>query len=187
MSTESAALADLFGVGAAAHVPAVLVPVLPAPVAPRTPVADVVPTRTEQTDLTDLAALLGLADPAQVHGGVPQAQGDVLAWPWSPQEAPTGRARAVRNALPVPRAGRVVLRGRQGHTHTLLPDGPGVTVAPDDLGTALAVLVVQAGSVAVLAHEQHPDLHIGEGVYLLRRQRRHTPEEPEVSSEYVED
>jgi hypothetical protein len=184
VSSKQTAMTDLFGVGAAEGVPAVLVPVLPAPVAPIPSGADVVPART---DLTDLAAVLGFADPAQVHAGVPQAQGDVLAWPWSPQEAPTGRARAVRNARPVPRSGRVVLRGRQGHTHTLLPDGPGVTVAPDDLGTALAVLVVQAGSVAVLAHEDHPDLHIGQGVYLLCRQRRHTPEEPEVSSEYVED
>jgi hypothetical protein len=191
VSTQQTAMAHLFGVGditgSVAGVRAVLVPVLPAPVVPTQAVADAAVARADLTDLTDLAAVLGLSDLAQVHAGVPQAQGDVLVWPWLPDEAPIGRDRAVRSARPVPAAGRVVLRGRQGHTHTLLPDGPGVATAPDDIGTALTVLVVEAGSVAVLAHEDHPDLHIGEGVYLLRRQRRHTPEQPETSSEYVED
>jgi hypothetical protein len=81
----------------------------------------------------------------------------------------------------------VVLHGRQGHTHTVLPDGPYVSLTSDDLGTGLGVLVVACGSVAVLAHEQHPDLHIGEGVYLLRRQRRHTPEEPQSPAAYITD
>ena len=89
MSSQSTALADLFGVGASTGVPAVLVPVLPAPVTPISPGVDVVPTRTDLTDLTDLAALLGPADPAQVHAGVPQAQGDVLVWPWTPDQAPS--------------------------------------------------------------------------------------------------
>jgi hypothetical protein len=137
--------------------------------------------------LVDLVELLDLTDPAVVHAGVPQAQGDVLVLPWPAHTAPTDRDRATRAARPVPCSGRVVLHGRQGHTHTVLPDGPHVRLAPDDLGTGLGVLVVAAGSVAVLAHEQHPDLHIGEGVYLLRRQRRHTPDQPETGSGHVED
>jgi hypothetical protein len=176
VSTQQTAMAHLFGAG----VPAVWVPVLPAPAVPA-------PARADLSDLSDLAAVLGLADPAQVHAGAPQAQGDVLVWPWPADQAPIGRDRAVRNARPVPATGRVVLAGRGGHTHTLLPDGPGVATAHDDIGAALTVLIVAAGSVAVLAHEEHPDLHIGEGVYLLRRQRRHTPEQPDTSTEYVQD
>jgi hypothetical protein len=154
----------------------------PAPIAaPTTPMVPGSPPAT------DLASLLCLTDFAVVHVGVPQAQGDVLVLPW-PDDACTGiRDRAIRSGRPVPPAGRVLLRGRGGHTHTVLPDGPHVLVAPDEVGHGLGVLVVAPRSVAVLAHEEHPDLHIGEGVYVLRRQRRYTPPEPESVSEYVED
>lgn len=135
----------------------------------------------------DLAGLVGLRDPAVVHAGVPQAQGDVAVLPWPPRAAPAARAEAVGACVAVPRAGWPVLTGRGGHTHTLLADGPAVLAGADPYGVDLAVLVVGCGSVAVLAHEDHPDLHVGEGVYTLRRQRRHTPEQPRSLTAYVED
>jgi hypothetical protein len=132
-----------------------------------------------------LVELLGLADVAVVHAARAQVQGDVLALPWPTGDAPTVLASAQRTAHPIPRHGLSLTRGR--HPHTLVPDGPGVRVAPDSVGTALSILFVDPGSVAVLGHHEHADLRIGEGVYLLRRQRRYTPEQPETVTEYVED
>ena len=132
-----------------------------------------------------LVELLGLADVTVVHSGCAQVQGDVLVLPWPTGQAPTARSHAHRTARLIPRHGWSATRGR--HPHTLVPDGPGVRVAHDSVGTALGVLVVDAGSVAVLGHHEHADLRIGEGVYLLRRQRRYTPEQPETVTEYVED
>ena len=132
-----------------------------------------------------LAHELGLGEVAAVYAGCAQVQGDVLVLPWPAGEAPTVLAQAVRTARPISRHGWAATRGR--HPHTLVPDGPGVRVAHDGVGTALAVLIVDAGSVAVLGHHEHADLRIGEGVHLLRRQRRYTPEQPEIVTEYVED
>jgi hypothetical protein len=137
--------------------------------------------------VAQLVEQLGLADVAVVHAGCAQVQGDVLVLPWPTGEAPTALAHAKRTARPIPRHGWAVTRGR--HPHSLIPDGPGVQVAPDSVGTALGVLLVDAGSVAVLGHHEHADLRIGEGAYILRRQRRYTPEQPETPTvtEYVED
>jgi hypothetical protein len=132
-----------------------------------------------------LSVLLGLTDLARIHARVLQVQGDVLVLPWPTGVAPGLRAEAERTARPLPTTGRDLTRN--GHPHTLIPDGPGVRVARDSVGTALAVLIVDPGSAAVLGHHEHLDLHIGEGVYLLRRQRRYTMPEPDSRSEYVED
>ena len=132
-----------------------------------------------------LAHELGLGDVAVVYAGCAQVQGDVLVLPWPAGEAPTGLAQVQRTARPISRHGWRATRGR--HPHTVVPDGPGVRVAHDGVGTALGVLIVDAGAVAVLGHHEHSDLRIGEGVYLLRRQRRYTPEQPETATEYVED
>jgi hypothetical protein len=150
----------------------------------------ITPASTSDTPATDtagsgLAALLGLADLTHSYAELPQAQGDVLVQPWPEYAAPTVRAAVLRTARQLPVTGRELTRGP--HPHTLIPDGPGVRVARDTVGAALTVLLVEPGSVAVLGHHEHADLRIGPGLYLLRRQRRYTPAQPESLAAYVAD
>jgi hypothetical protein len=51
--------------------------------------------------------------------------------------------------------------------------GTGAAYAPtlSPAAMTLGVLAVPPGAAALLAHDEHPDLHIGPGVYALRRQR----------------
>ncbi len=116
----------------------------------------------------------------------PQAQGDLLVLPWPAGAAVAARAAALLDGQLVPTAGIELLRGAGGHTHTVLAATGAVAWAPAQPpgGQTLGVLVVPPGGVAVLAHEEHADLHIGPGVYAVRRQRSqpltHTGPDPEV-------
>jgi hypothetical protein len=114
-----------------------------------------------------------LADLAPVLPGM-QAQGDVIALPVQCGPDHPAYAHAVRR---VPPAGVVLATGAGGHAHTLLADGLGVRVAPDEYGSdrSLGVVFVAPGSVAVLAHDEHADLHLAPGAYVVRRQRQASP------------
>jgi hypothetical protein len=129
-------------------------------------------------DLTPDAAgsVLPLEDLAPVLSG-PQAQGDLIVLPLPDQTAPRLRGQYAVAAKHVPAAGIVLAVGSGGHAHTLLPDGPWVRVTPDRHGSerSLAVLFVPPGSTAVLAHDEHADLHLAPGAYLIRRQRQASP------------
>lgn len=151
-------------------------PVVPAP---RTVKTSLTPDRP-----TDPApAGLPVTDPARVLGRV-QAQGDVIVLPWPNQVDPHARTAALHAARPVPLTGVVLAVGAGGHAHTLLADGPAVRVASDPYGSdrSLAVVFVAPGSVAVLAHDEHADLHLAPGAYAVRRQRQASPR-PDLTRE----
>lgn len=142
-------------------------------------------SQLEPTQHTPPAPPAGTADPGQpdvfamlaaqlaipVHTGA-QAQGDLLVQPWTADTAPPDRVAALVDGQPIPVTGIPVLAGRAGHTHVLHAAGPGVTwtARPSTSGLTLGVLTVPPDAIAVLGHEEHADLHIGPGVYALRRQ-----------------
>jgi hypothetical protein len=105
----------------------------------------------------------------------PAAQGDVLVLPWPDRLAQAARAAAVAAGEEIPPAGRTVLVGTT-HAHTLhtSPD-PAATWTPTrPRGLTLGVLAVPPEGLAVLGHPDHGDIHIGPGVWVLRRQRTAT-------------
>lgn len=104
--------------------------------------------------------------------GQPQAQGDLLILDWQEDVAPEQRAADVAEATPLPAAGEVVLLGDNGHAHLLTGDeNVSWFRYPGTANQTLGVVVVKPGGLAVLEHEEHGDSHIGEGVYVIRRQR----------------
>ena len=106
----------------------------------------------------------------------PQAEGDVIVLPWDRWMSPHIRHQHIRAARAVPRAGARVLS-----THVLLTETGTAPVRWLPIrGTrpGLGTLVVPDGSVARLAHDEHRDLRIGPGVYVIRRQRVDTDTGP---------
>jgi hypothetical protein len=118
-----------------------------------------------------------LAAPAltPVVADAPAAQGDVLVLPWPGSTAPAARAAAVAAGEAVPAAGRTVLVGRT-HCHTIhtIPEPASTWTPSRPAGLTLGVLAVPPAGMAVLGHPDHGDLHIGPGVWVLRRQRTAT-------------
>lgn len=113
--------------------------------------------------------IAGALDPAPTDGT--QAQGDVLVVPWETFMSPEVRHRYVRASRPLPRAG-VRLLG----SHLLLTDTgtrPARWLPARGGGPGLGTLVVPAGTLARLSHEEHAALRVGPGVYAVRRQRIH--------------
>ena len=106
----------------------------------------------------------------------PQAQGDLLILPWPADTDPAKRAASTAAARPIPRDGIGLVGGR----HMLQADGPDVLWGPEPAASTqtLGTLVVPPGSIAVLGHQEHADLHIGDGVYVIRRQRVHVAPAP---------
>jgi hypothetical protein len=110
----------------------------------------------------------------------PQAQGDLLVLPWPADAASARRAASVAAAQPVPHQGIGLVGGR----HQLQADGPDVLWSAEPpasiqvRGQTLGTLVVLPGSIAVLGHQDHGDLHIGAGVYVIRGQRVHIAPAP---------
>jgi hypothetical protein len=121
--------------------------------------------------------VLGELDPeaAIPFLGGQQAQGDVIIIP----------AKMIRDSTrlfgasdPIPAAGVAVVPAAPGrHEHRLFADrGPcywarQIVVPP---GLTIGALTVPAGSLAVLAHEQHGFTGIAPGAYVIRRQREYT-------------
>lgn len=125
--------------------------------------------------LTDAAALLDAPPITE-----PQAQGDVFVLPWPADTNRHLRERRAAAATPVPPAGTTVdpiSAPRHDITPTALGDPPRYLPVADTSHT-LGVLVVPDGAAATLAHPEHPDLHIGPGVYILHGQRAWTPAGP---------
>lgn len=117
---------------------------------------------TEQTGVTVVADWAADVD-IPVHTGL-QRQGDVII-------VPTNRAAAT---TPVPATGTAVVRGEAGgNTHAIHADGP-VHVDVREASAAsllVAVITVDEGATAWLAHPEHGFLGIGPGTYEARRQR----------------
>ena len=116
-----------------------------------------------------LAPTAGSGTGCPVVSDGPQAQGDVIVLPWDRWMSPHIRHRHVRAAGVLPRAG-VWLLG----SHLLLSEiGAHPVRWLPERGTrpGLGTLVVPEGTVARLAHDEHADLRIGPGVYVIRRQR----------------
>jgi hypothetical protein len=128
---------------------------------------------------TDDATLWTLIPTTPVLAGG-QRQGDLRVEPWPETTAAGRRSSEVRAARILPTAGLWVLP-----RHRLLTLTGCVFWHPYLLpgSQTLGLLKVMPRSVAVLSHPEHPDLHVGPGVYVLRRQRRWSP----VAPEYVED
>lgn len=141
-------------------------------------------TATNPTDHADAFTAITTHLATPIHTG-PQAQGDLLVLPWPADTAPTARTAALLDGTPVPAAGLSVLRGARGHEHHLLPATSGIAWAPTRPfgGLTLGVLTVPPGGLAVLAHDEHADLHIGPGVYAIRRQRAHPTTDPAPQAE----
>lgn len=131
-------------------------------------------TAIDMTDVLGLAALGFDLDPTPVVD-VPQSQGDLTVIPWPADVAPTQRASEVAKAKPVVHP-EVVVKGNGGNEHTLVdPDGIGLLWAPSD-GQTVGTLIVPAGGRACLDHREHGRNAIGEGVYVIRRQREQANE-----------
>lgn len=106
----------------------------------------------------------------------PQVQGDVFVVPWPERTLPKLRAERVNDARGIDSRGRAVT---DDGSHVLLPE-PGSLTPPRYVhvgkehtrgtGHTLGTLIVDPGSVARLAHDEHDDLLIGPGVYALHRQ-----------------
>lgn len=114
-----------------------------------------------------------LADLAPTIANSPQAQGDLLVLPWPSTTASQQRAAAVAAGAPIPRTGTGL--AAEARKHELHAAGPGVTWTPEPVGSGLTLgtLTVPDEAVAILGHDEHADLHIGPGVYVIRRQRAH--------------
>lgn len=107
-----------------------------------------------------------------IISGQPQAQGDLLILDWPTDCASARRSADVGKAKSLPVKGEVVLLGDDGHAHLLTGDeGVNWYRYPGQANQTLGVVVVEPGGLAVLGHEEHGDSHIGEGVYVIRRQR----------------
>ncbi|HET9656580.1 MAG TPA: hypothetical protein VFP72_14580 [Kineosporiaceae bacterium] len=98
-----------------------------------------------------------------------QAQGDLLVLPWPENTDPVRRMGALASAKPLPPSGVHLANG----SHQLQALDPEVLWAPEPASSRLTLgtLVVPDGCLALLGHGTHEDLHIGPGVYLIRRQR----------------
>lgn len=107
----------------------------------------------------------------------PQAQGDLLVLPWPANTDPLRRLGALASAAHLPPEGVHFANG----SHQLQSLDPEVRWAPELSGSRLTLgtLVVSDGCLALLGHGTHEDLHIGPGVYLIRRQREATTPEPQ--------
>jgi hypothetical protein len=107
-------------------------------------------------------------------GGL-QAQGDVIIIPAAMTSDGT---RLFDPGDPIPAEGAAVVPAGPGrHEHRLFADrGPCYwarqIVVPQ--GLTVGALTVPAGSLAVLAHEQHGFAGIAPGEYVIRRQREYT-------------
>lgn len=121
-----------------------------------------------------VAVALGRVDMTVTVTTRPQAQGDIYLQPWAATQAPAARIAALRAVTDLPRAGVDLLGDGR---HVLLPDGPKVAWGGQRSasGLTLGTLVVGDDSAAILAHPVHGDLHIGRGVYVVRRQRNVAP------------
>ena len=103
-----------------------------------------------------------------VISGKPQRQGDVFIVPM--------RKGGVARLAPVPPEGIAVVRGENGgNTHLLVADGP-VLFAPRESGADMGTLVVPEDATAYLIHPEHGCNAIGEGTYVVRRQREQAEE-----------
>ena len=98
-----------------------------------------------------------------------QRQGDILVIP-EPTAKATNR---------VPSEGVAVVRGENGgNTHSILADGEVYCdlKAPSQTKLTVAALVVAPGATAFLAHPEHGYMAIGEGKYVINRQREQAEE-----------
>ncbi len=130
----------------------------------------------DMSDVLSLQALDFELDPVPTVGA-PEAQGDLLVIPWPADVSPARRARDVASAKPVT-APVTVVRGQGGNTHLLVdPDSCGIAwhEYPGDSQTR-GVLVVPAGGRACLDHVEHGRSAVGEGVWVIRRQREQRDE-----------
>lgn len=120
-------------------------------------------TGTRVLEHLDAQATVPLLD------GQPGFQGDVSIRPTS--------AAAI---TPMPLRVDVVRGEAGGNTHSLHPDGPGVTWdahAPSgEVDLRLGVVTVPDGSEAVLAHPEHGFLRLAPGSWEIGRQRDYAGE-----------
>jgi hypothetical protein len=102
----------------------------------------------------------------------PQAQGDLMILPWPTTTAPGWRQREAGYAMPLPTAGVAVLASH--HVIPLTTTAQAVpALAPGrGSGQTLGTLFVPDGCSVLISHDEHEDLRVGPGVYVLRRQRR---------------
>jgi hypothetical protein len=106
-----------------------------------------------------------------------QAQGDLLLMEWPEQVAADYREVAIDRA-------RILRVESLLTSHQLVGDGRARWDGTcSESGLTLGHLVVPAGALAVLGHDEHGDLHIagpatGELVLVVRRQRRAVPARP---------
>lgn len=109
-----------------------------------------------------------------VIAGLPQAQGDVYIIPTDGLVPPA--------VAPLPFRGEVLVAGRGGNAHVLAGGGYYETTSGRQ---TLGTLTVPPGEVAWLFHApengprqlaQHAALAIGEGTYVIRRQREQADE-----------
>jgi hypothetical protein len=130
----------------------------------------------------DGPALVGLVEPAPVAGM--QAQGDLVVLPWPSDTDPRGRGAWVRAARQLPRSSWVRLLG----SHLVFTEsGPPIWWVPARRTSraTLCVVVVPDGAVCRIGHDEHADLRLAPGVYVLRRQRIHTS--PHTDPAWVDD
>jgi len=93
-----------------------------------------------------------------------QRQGDVFI-------SPT-RAGQVAGLKPIPAEGYPVVRGENGgNTHLLLAEGDVQFAPAEQNGQRLGTLVVGTGGKAYVTHPEHGFQAIGEGFYIIKRQR----------------
>jgi len=96
-------------------------------------------------------------------------QGDVAVIPM--------REGEVAKLQPVPPEGIPVVRGEAGgNTHLLVADGPVLFAPRQSAGADLGTLRVPEGATAYLLHPEHGAQAIGEGTYIMRRQREQAEE-----------
>ncbi len=97
-----------------------------------------------------------------------QRQGDVLVIPLPHQQPSFAQPSA--DTTSIPGDGVSIVRAEATeNTHLLLGDGTwSPSTNPPDVG------VLHVTTAAYLIHQEHTALGIGQGSYLLRRQREHT-------------
>ena len=126
----------------------------------------------DMTDTLNLASL-GLELDVPPTTGVIECQGDIYFIPWDETIASEERKKIVTEAEPLV-APTTIVQGRGGNSHVLVnPDcNPNVLVYRYKAGSQTwGAIVVPEGGYVCIDHRQHGRNTIGEGVYVIRRQR----------------